>query len=86
MKDILPGMTVHLTVGNFTKGTITVNGHILKYQSVYELALGACLMQTQKIRRYVCVRFRCTRINVKERQGCLVALLHYVLSDQYFFW
>ena len=40
MKDILPGMTVHLTVGNFTKGTITVNGHILKYQSVYELALG----------------------------------------------
>lgn len=34
MKDILPGMTVHLTVGNFTKGTI------LKYQSVYELALG----------------------------------------------
>lgn len=40
MKDILPGMTVHLTVGNFTEGTITVNGHILKYQSVYELALG----------------------------------------------
>ncbi|CCF31566.1 MULTISPECIES: hypothetical protein [Weissella] len=40
MKDILPGMTVHLTVGNYTDTTITVNGHKMTYTSIYEIGLG----------------------------------------------
>ena len=40
MKDILPGMTVHLTVGNYADTTITVNGHKMTYTSIYEIGLG----------------------------------------------
>lgn len=46
MKDILPGMTVHLTVGNYTDMTITVNGHKMTYTSIYEIGLG----DTQRMR------------------------------------
>jgi len=40
MKDILPGMTVHLPFGNYTDTTITVNGHKMTFTIVYKIRLG----------------------------------------------
>lgn len=33
MKDILPGMTVHLPVGNYTNTTVTINGQKMTFTS-----------------------------------------------------
>ena len=40
MKDILPGMTVHLNLIHNPDTTITVNGHKMTFTSIYEIGLG----------------------------------------------
>ncbi len=56
MKDILPGMTVHLTVGNYTDTTITVNGHKMTIRASMKLGskLYDCWMRILRTKRFAC--------------------------------
>ncbi|MCC6122971.1 hypothetical protein LA429_09655 [Weissella cibaria] len=56
MKDILPRMTVHLTVRKYIDTTITVNGHNLMFKRIYEIGLGdtICMIYTDTECETVC--------------------------------